>query len=236
MHSEMPIRRTRRTRTPARRIKRRPQGVSRAVKKYVKKMQPKVEMKQTWFHENEIAINTLTQGLSRVVPEPIVAGTGNTNRIGNDINAMSYHLKGALTNNANTEVYVRCIFFGCNASVDPAAVFFRQAGTGPTAPVSSINGLDAIYFPINKLELKVMWDKVYKLAGNSGSTTTSKTVLLNKFIKLGGKKLTYKGPVDNIPDNYTYYVTWIASEAYDDTTTGQTVEVSYLSRFFYKDA
>nr|QTE03357.1 MAG: capsid protein [Emberiza rustica CRESS-DNA-virus sp.] len=228
-------------RAPVRKISRRKKRtntsrsmVSRATKQYVRRVMPKVEMKETWVHINENQLNTLTQGYLVTFPT-IAPGSAIEQRIGQSLIARGFHMKGTLYNNSTQESFVRQVIIGFSPTVDPIANFFRGTATNVSSAVSSINGLDAMYYPINKTELKVYHDKVYRLAGSVSGSAGANTKMFSRFLKLGGKKIMFKG-TDAVPDNWTYAVIHIASDANDDTSTGTTVELSSLNRFYYNDS
>lgn len=194
-------------------------------------------MKQVWTHTNELGLSTLTQGF--VTTGPLIGqGLTSENRIGNDINLYGLQLKGALYNNSAGESFMRCVVVGYPATNgDPTLNLFRNAANGNVAAISSVNGLDSMYFPINKLQLKVYHDKVYKLAGNQAGNAGANTFMFNKFIKFGGKKIQYIGNQSGSgKQNWLYSTIWIPSDASDDTTTGTTIELSQLEIVYFKDA
>lgn len=197
---------------------------------------PKAEMKQIWQHTNEVAVNTLSQGTISVMPS-IINGQSAQGRIGTSINAQGLHIKGAMYNNSTQESYVRLVVYGFNGSVDPYNNFFRNAGQNTVGAISSVNGLDAMYYPINKIDLHVYHDRVFKLGGSTTGAAASNTKMFSKFIKFGGRKITFKANTSGVGNqDWQYGICWIASDANDDTSTGTTVEVSMLERFYFKDA
>lgn len=199
-------------------------------------MMPKPEMKTTWNHDNEVALSTFTQGLIASGPS-ITNGTSSSSRVGNEIRAMSLHLRGVIYNNSTQESLVRMIVVGAPASVDPSTTIFRTGALGAVAGPASVNGLDAMYFPLNKLEFKVYADKVFKFGASASGTAASNTRSFSKFIKFGGRKIMYKGNVSGTDQqSWQYHVIWIAADANDDTTTGTTVELSQITRFWFTDA
>jgi len=196
---------------------------------------PKVEMKQVWIHDNEVQLNTLAQGM--MYSGPVVPiGTGSNARIGNEIRAMGVHLKGALYNNSGAESFVRLLVLGHSGSLDPSTQIFRNTHSGNVAPVSTVNGMDAIYFPVNKNELHVYHDRVFRLGGSATGTAASNTRMFSKFIKLNGRKVQFEGGTTGLgTQNWSYSIVWIAADANDDTSTGTVVELSQLHRFYFKD-
>lgn len=205
-----------------------------AVKKYVRRALPKPEIKSVWQHSNEVALNTLAQGTVNVMPS-ITNGLGQA-RIGSSINAKGLHIKGALNNNSTSETFCRLIVFTYNGSVDPSTNFFQGTSAGTNSAISAINGLDAMYFPINKRDLQVRYDRVFKLAGSATGNAGRNVTMFSKFIKFGGKKLAYAGTGSGVASQtWQYGICWIAADANDDTTTGTSVDMSMLERFYYTD-
>lgn len=233
----MPATRTRRTTRRPRRQASKRSKVSKAVKTYVRKAMPKVEMKQTWAHANEIQLSTLSQGYTVSGPN-LSQGLTSDTRVGNIVNMSGVHMKGALYNNSTSESFVRALIVGYDATNgDPSVNLFRNNSTGATAGFSSVNGLDAMYFPVNKVDLHVYWDKVFKLAGSATGNAGVNTKFFSKFVKMNGRKVEFKGNNWSYgSQNWMYSVIFIASDANDDTSTGTAVELSYLKREYYKDA
>lgn len=234
----MPYRRkTSTTRKPKRRYTTRKRGVSTAVKKYVRRAMPKVELKQSWTHTNEIALNTLTQGYQTNGPS-MAQGTGASNRIGNVINAKALHIKGVLNNNSGSESMARCIVIGYDASNgDPTLNLFRNGSTGATSGISGINGLDAMYYPVNKLDFHIYYDKVIRVAGSAAGNAGANVKLFSHFVKFHGRKIEFKANTSGFGNQtWMYSIIWIAADSNDDTTTGTTMDLSMLERFYYTDA
>lgn len=216
-------------------------AVSKTVKKYVKSVMPKIEVKTAWFHDNEVSLSTLAQGAMQAYPL-LANGPTKSQRIGNDIMLTEFEIKGSLKNNSATNtIYARALIVGHTGEIDPTiATFpiFQGNFDETTLPVSSVNGLDAMYFPINKKELTVYHDKVYKLAGDANGNDGKETVFFSKHIKFGpkGMKVSYKGNTSGYKNQTKMVsVVWIVAEASDDTTTGFTVELSQLTRYWFTD-
>lgn len=194
---------------------------------------PKTEMKQLWAHTNEQSLLTLPQGTLQTWPI-LGPGAASGQRIGQEVQAQGFHIRGVLYNNSGSESYVRQIFVGYPTTVDVLASLFRTDAINTSTGIASLNGLDPIYFPLNKTELKIYHDKTYKLAGSVSGTDASNTRTFSRFIKLNGKKIVYKG-TDTTPDNWLYGLIHIVADANDDTSTGTAVEISNVARFFYRD-
>jgi len=239
----MPYSKSRRRAATAGKPKRRTQkksSVSKAVKKYVRRSLPAVELKNMWYHDDELALNSLTQGYLASHPY-INQGTPGINRIGNEINLKMIDMKGALYNNSGTETYVRLIVVGHSGDLDPTmATFpmFRTAASGTTSGIGAVNGLNAMYFPTNKLELKVYVDRKFRLAGSATAGGPSNTTMFHQNIKFPGKGLNikYKANATGVGNqNRIISVFWCNADANDDTSTGTVAELSCLTRIWYTD-
>lgn len=199
-----------------------------------------MEMKELWQHDNEVSLNTLTQGAMATYPL-ISTGSTNSTRNGSEITLKSMMIKGMLYNNSGSETYARMIIVGHEGTIDPTySTFpiFRNTGAGATVTIASVNGLDTMYYPLNKVDLHVYHDKVYRLAGSATAGGPANTRQYSKWIKFGsGKKIAYKGNASGYQNqNYMVSVYWIVADANDDTSTGTTVELSQLTRVFFTDA
>jgi len=226
-------RRRRKTTAPSRKV-------STAVKKYVRRALPSVEMKNIWYHDNEVSLNTLVQGAMQAYPL-IANGNSNITRVGSEISLKSMQVKGMLYNNSGSESYARLIIVGHPGTIDPTYTtfpIFKSASSGTSAVIGTINGLDAMYYPINTTELTVYHDQVMKLAGTATAGGPSNTRMFSKFIKWPGKgkKIMYKANTSGYNNqNWMVSVFWIVADANDDTSTGTTVELSQLTRVWFTD-
>lgn len=216
-------------------------SVSRAVKKYVRRTMPAVEFKENWYVDTEKLLDSLTQGYSQ--PYPLIAnGTSHVTRIGNEVNLKSFQVKGVLYNNSSAESYARLCIVGCDGNMDvsTASTFplFRNTANGTTGGVGTATGLQAIYFPLNKLDLKIYVDKTYKLAGSVTASGGRNTRPYQHMIKFPGKgmRIKYEATSSGIGSQNRYIlVFWVIADANFDTTTGTQVELSGITRFWYTD-
>jgi len=201
---------------------------------------PAIEFKENWFHDDEVKLNTLNQGAMAGYPQ-VTVGNSHITRIGNEIALKSFQVKGCLNNNSVQESYCRLIILGHDGNLDPnAATFplFRNTASGTTASISSVNGLNAMYFPINNVDNKIYHDKIYRLAGSATGNSGANTRMFNKFIKFPGKgmKIKYEATGTGVGNQNRFIsVYWIAADSADDTTSGTDVELSQLTRFWYTD-
>lgn len=215
-------------------------SVSKAVKTYVRRALPHVEFKEAWYHDNEVQLNTLTQGAMQAHPQ-VANGTTHVARIGNDISLKSFQVKGMLYNNSTSETYARLLILGHSGDIDPTfSTFpiFRNSSNGVTGNISTVNGLDTMYYPINKVDCHVYHDKVIKLAGSATGNAGVNTKMFSHFMKFPGKgkRITYDGAAMGTGNQNTFIsVYWIVADANDDTTGGTTVELSQLTRYWFTD-
>lgn len=226
---------------PKRSYKKKVPTVSRAVKKYVRRTIPAVEFKENWLVDTEKLLDSLVQGYMQ--PHPIVVnGTSHVTRIGNEISLKSFMMKGVLYNNSSAETYARLVIASCDGNMDvtSASTFplFRNTSNGTTAGVGTATGLQAIYYPLNKLDLKVYVDKTYKLAGSVAASGGRCTRPYTHMVKFPGKgmKIKYEASSTGLGSQNRYIIAfWVIADANFDTTSGTQVELSGITRFWYTD-
>lgn len=215
-------------------------SVPTAVKKYVKRAIPHVELKEIWNHDNEVQLNTLSQGALQAYPL-ISQGTSHITRVGNDVNLKKFDIRGVLSNNSTSESFARMLIVGHDGNLDPTMATFPLylAASGASTTISSVNGLDTMYFPINNKELHIYQDKVFRLAGSATGNAAQNAQYYRKTINFPGqgKLIKFKGSASGYA-NQSWFITviWVVADSNDDTTTGTVVELSQLTRFHYTDA
>lgn len=224
----------------ARRPVKKTSSVSTAVKKYVQRVVPAVELKENWYHDNEVQLNTLTQGAMQAHPQ-VTNGTTHVARIGNEIALKAFEVKGILNNNSTSESFARLLILGHSGDLDPTfSTFpiFRNAANGTTSNISGVNGLDTMYYPINDVDTHIYYDRVIRLAGSATGNAAGNTTMFKKKITFPGKgkKVTYDGAGIGL-GNQTWFISvyWIVADANDDTTGGTVVELSQLTRYWFTD-
>lgn len=216
-------------------------SVPTAVKKYVQRAIPHVELKEQWTHDNEVQLNTLVQGAMQSYPS-VSQGTTHLTRVGNDINLKKFDIKGVLSNNSTSESFARMIIVGHDGDLDPTMStfpLFLAGATGSTFTISSVNGLDTMYYPLNDKELHVYEDKVFRLAGSATGNAAVNAKYYSKTINFPGqgKLIKFKANATGV-GNQSWFISviWVVADANDDTSTGTVVELSQLTRFYYTDA
>ena len=189
------------------------------------------ETKVHWAHYNEKSLNTLT-GFEVLDPAAVVEGSGQEERIGTEISPTGFHIKGVLNNNGSSANFVRIVVVKSMTRQNIATGDWFAASTGLGQDITAVNGLDRMYWPIHKKVHQVLWDKVYRLEANG---STDKSRFFNKFLKLGGKLKFDGGNTGSEQSTPRYHIIYMAAETEDDTSLGQSVEVSAIHRLFYKD-
>jgi hypothetical protein len=207
-----------------------------ATKSFVRRQLPKVEQKEVWIHNNEVQLNTLTQGYFLDNGPPVQQGTAAFNRIGIEIAAVRLHVRGVLSNNSTSESLVRMVVLFSQKNVDPSLQLFETTPAGTVANLSTLNGLDAMYYPINSDDFTVAYDRVFKLAGSATGNAANNVQLFEKSFSLGKKRIKFDANLTGqTQQTWQYYVVYIAADANDDTSTGTVAELSSLTRFVFED-
>ena len=193
------------------------------------------ESKCRQIHNNEFSLSSLNQG-NWFDPMNIAVGTGSQERVGNTITATGLHLKGYLHNNATSDIqYVRMLIYKGknNDNFDNTSSFFED-GDGKPIPTTDLAGSRVIYHPIAKNKVTVLKDKVFKVG--TGNGTADRTRFFNMWIPLKNQKIRFEGDSSNQPSKYPrYHICFFTAESDEDIVGAQTVEISFVSRFYYKD-
>lgn len=206
-----------------------------ATKAYIRRVMPKVEIKQLHVHQNEVQISTLTQ--TALVEGPsIVQGTAWNNRVGNEVCAHKLEVRGVLYNNSTSESMVRMLILSTKTHTDLSEVFISNTG-GSTSGTSTIGGLDTMYYPINEADFRIHTDKIIKLAGSATGNAGANAQVIKHTVKFPKIRVKYDNNATGaFSQNWRYYVFYIAADSNDDTSTGTVVELSALTRFFFTDS
>jgi len=227
----MPIRtRQRRSTKNSKRSK-----VPAATKRYVKRMMPKTELKRVVAYLDESSQTTLVQG-SAIPMLGVSQGTALWNRSGNEICVKGFHIKGIMNNNATTPNYVRMVLAWTPCDTDTsftaATLFGDIALSGTTGGTSTIPGLNTMYYPINRIQYTPVYDKIYKLGGSGDPSCTR---MFSKFIKMNKTIKYIANSTGTGVQSHQLTLFYLVAEAGDDTTGGQTIEVSHVARAFFTD-
>lgn len=234
----MAVAKSRRTTSTKRRSRRRPTYKALVRKEINRTLAKRMEVKTKWWSQDEATVSTLSQGNNFQDIITVAEGTGAEERVGKCINLTGLHIRGVIHNNGGNCNYVRMVIFRYmlpSLTVDSTESFFENS-IGSRTDFTSIGGLNTIYTPVNKNNVKVLYHRIFKLAPNT-STEGKHTQLFNKFIKLRNMKVEFEGPNTgnaNVQPRLWFGI-W-AAESADDTGLGQTIETSYVGRTFFTDA
>lgn len=226
-YTRKPRKTVRRKRYPSRKS-----TLATQVKAIVNRQAEKKVKYVTW---DEAIISTLSQG-AFYDPMEISQGDTATQRSGVQIRLQGIHLRGVLHNNGSNPNYVRMVVFYAKERADmTSASDIFESNTQDAAGFSTYSGLNCIYQPFNKALMNVLYTRTFKLAGND-AIDGSQTMMFNKFIKLKNRLVRFQGNTTGSDDVAPrLHVGWWAAEAPDDTTSGQTIELSGFSKLFFTD-
>lgn len=206
-------------------------AVRAAIRRTVNRMS---ETKQNWLSINESSLTT-THGAVFYDPMQVNRGNDRDDRQGIQISPTGIHLKGFLHNNGGETDFVRIIIFRAKVQTNfgTAIECFDNADGNPVDP-SVINDGRLMYYPLSKNKMTVLWDRVFKVGPKTTATNGQHVQFFNQWIPLRGK-VRFDGLNDGNDNAYPrYHIAFFHTEA-DQENIGETMEVSFLSRFFYKD-
>lgn len=230
----------RRSRLPRRRrIRRRTtrNRVPRVVKKYVKKIMPRPEVKRELdgFSENIVSA-TVTPYLQF---EPLISqGTALNQRVGNEIRFLSIYAKVMMHNNSTITQTVRMLVLGMANDTDttPATMELFQdanAAGGTSTLLTSGSNFGNMIFRINKKKFHVYYDHVFKL-GSTNSVDGKDVVLVRKLIKIRSK-IRYDGNTTGVGNqSKRYMILYLTSDPALDASGGA-IEITGNHYYYFTD-
>lgn len=226
----------RRPRAPRRRAARK-RGVSTAVKRYVRKVAPRPELKCIWYNDKEYNLDTLSNQAYVYNFSQLAQGTTRYSRIGNDVIFKGVHIKGYVKNNSTKTNVVRIMIISCGGDVDLSVAgtldIFAENLAGTGAGSSTVTGLETCYAALNK-KYTLLKDKYFKL-GTTSATDGSDAAMINMFCRLNNK-IKYEGNTYGAgQQNRQIFMMALCSEAADDSA-GTVVELSHTTRAWFSDA
>lgn len=195
-----------------------------------------VELKRRYGTQTETSISTVNQGGNWHALSNVDLGTGRDNRIGHEIIAKGIHVAGHLHNNGAGTNYVRMVILEERTQADFTGVEKLFEGATATQDFTGVNSMSAMYYPIQKVDYKVFYDKVFKLNPVASTGKNDESRMFKKFIKLNRKMLfenqTSQGAAVQRP---RYWIGFWAAESARDEGLGQNIEMSMLTRFYFTD-
>lgn len=216
--------------------RKRARKVSPLVKREVKKQLFKnAEKKMCWLSGEESALTTLTQFYA-YDPLDISQGFDTRTRIGDEIRLGGIHARFLLKNNSNYTVYVRMALvktFDEYNFTSSSYIFDTNVG-GQTTP-SSLTGIKQIYTPFDTSRINIVWNKILKLAPANG-TDGKECAVYQRWANLRNIKIQYQANSSGSQNvKPRYHILFCLADADNDTSTGNTIEVSWLVRTYFTD-
>ena len=181
--------------------------------------------------ESGVYGTTLTSPTNYTILNALNEGFTENQRVGNKVAPMLLNIRGSVQSNSLNPILTRLLIVETNSANDPRNDLLED-NTGAVNPATS--DLYAISARINTTKYKVLKQIVLKTGtyanhvGDFGGTQ-----LFNETIKLKGV-MEYEDGQTNCNKRSIVLVP-IFREAQNDTTGGQVVELTWNSKFYYKD-
>ena len=202
-----------------------------AIKRTVNRL---TETKCKWLEINEVDVTTST-GAKFYDPMQVVRGDSRDQRDGNEIRPSGLHIKGYFHNNGDETDFVRLVVFKAKTQANfGTAIDCFETNAGDAQAPADINGAKLIYYPLAKSKMSILKDKVFKLGPKTNQSNGHHVRHFNIWIPLKGK-LLYEGNTNGADNVFPrYHIAVFHAEA-DEEQISETVELNFLSRFYFKD-
>ena len=191
---------------------------------------------ETKFHiisgtESTVYGNTLTSPSNYTRLNNVAEGSTENERVGNKIRPFLLNLRGSIQSNSLKPIITKLYVLATNAVNDPRLDLLED-NAGIYAPATQ--DLGAVYARINTNKYKVLktiYVKTGTYANHVGDYGGTK--LFNVTMKLNGVYEYTDGT--SICNRRSIIMVPIFREAQNDTTTGETIELTYNAKLYYKD-
>ena len=198
------------------------------VKKVVKSQ---AETKSRVLAVTEATDNTITNPTGWHALNTVAQGTDKENRTGNMITPTWLDVRGQVQSSYQDATYYRVIVFEKNIQSNPLTDLLED-DSGNFAPASG--DLKAIYARINTAKFRILGSRVLKLGTQSNTANDRNSVqMFHMKMKLGGKMFFDEGQVN--PQRRQIGLLVIGRRANNDDTAGHAFELTFNSKFYYKD-
>jgi len=229
-------RRNQRRRALRRRTRRGAKSSKGSIRAIVKREISKAaEMKWRRSLQAEATVNTLAPtNVYELLG--MTQGTGQYQRIGNEITLKGFHSKGFLHNNSVKTVFVRhMIAFAYND--DPVGTFRMFEGDAGNAvdPTALAAPYLAMFTSIYKKFFRPIYDRVYTLEGIDATTGGNKNVKFFNVFKKLNKKIKFDSTKSGVDTKPRLLEVFICATADDDDGTGYVVELSRYNTEYWHD-
>ncbi len=198
-----------------------------AVKKVIGRQ---LETKSHNAEVEEVSISTATVATITTL-NTVTQGNGSDERIGDVIRGFGLMLKLIYTATSAQDTFIRMLVI--DADEDTFDANNDQFWLNPAnnfAESLAANSLQQIYQDYNKKQVKVLWDKVIKLAGTSSVEATS-VRFIKKFLKFNHKIEYNASSGESRHHNLRLIIHCVDSSG----DTASTIERAMVSHYYYTD-
>jgi len=223
----------RRKYNPRKRAPKRKTGAKKTLTKQIKNvMRRQAETKFIGTNALEESVSSAVKAVIHNDISQIAGGSANTERVGDKISPFGVWLSYILHNNSAVPVYVRVILVEVNdgafTSIDSS--WLMDANGDPQGLTA--DRLSDINFTLNKHEFKVLYDKKHRVAG-LGDGTGIETVMKSHLCKLRGSRVFQDATAADSKSRNVRLLT--ICRGADNDTTPNVVEMTYSTKYYYKD-
>jgi len=228
---------------PPKNTKKRSTKVPPSVKQYVKKqMRTNSELKRLALTDQEKSEGTSATSFFTNDLSPISSGTNSFQREGAEVRLQGVQVKGIFTSSSTVPIYVRYVigyFLGNQGETLSVNTYLFKGASGQMQTAGQVYGVGSAQFtllsaPFYEDMFHPIYDKIHKI-GPTGSTEGNNTKLINKFIKLHNKKVTFPGLPQADVSLPRLVVIRMYSDANQDYIGVQPIEYSGLSTVWFRD-
>lgn len=195
------------------------------------------ETKQQEYRESETLINTLSNWYANGSCMILTQNATYSTMIGHSVRGRGILFRGWVKNNATTTVLVRMgvalIKRGSSKSTDFYNGTDVLEGNTGNQNITTATSAQRITQRFNKDQYRVIRQMIIKL-GNNSSTDGSDVRQYKYWIPLNGKLFRYDGS-GVLPSNDLYAVFLCPVLGNSDESTGENIEHSFTSTFYYVD-
>jgi len=204
-------------------------SIAQVVKKEILKT---AESKAKILHNTEFNNgSTLTSPTAVIDLNWLAEGPEEDQRIGNMVQPSRIDLRGCIKSNHHSAMYHKIMVLEMNYQSNPLDDLLED-NTGNYAPATQ--DLSAIFARINTTKYKVLATRTLKTGLVSNQTDDFGGVAMY-HINLPLKGKIYYEDALSFPQKRRIVMMCISREANNDTALGHTVELTYNSKFYYKD-
>jgi hypothetical protein len=212
--------------------------VNKEIKKYVKRVMPKPEVKRCLDGYSEQIVSA-TVAPSQIFEPVINQGTAKNQRVGCSIKLIGLYQKFFLKNNSVGTQLIRHIVVSCDSDTDCVAgtmELFKDITTAglTTTIASSGTSMGNCLFRINDAKFKVHHDKVHKLGASTATDGTDVKVV--KYFKKFNSTIKYEGDLTGEGNQSRRFLTMFLTSDPALDSGGGSIEISGNNYWYFVDA